>query len=369
MDFTPLEKHLETVAGWGVPGTGIVVTRDGKTVYEKYSGFRNHAMTKPVDENTCFALYSMTKLYTSCAAMKLIENGVIGVDDEVSKYLPAYKNLTVETENGIKPVKTPLTVRHLMSMQGGLDYMLASPEINKANEDGHATTRQIVNALASRPLHFEPGTQFRYSLCHDVLAAVIEEASGMKFSDYMHKEIFGRVGAENMVYHRTLIPDQGNISDQWEYEDTENVIKPCEPRNKYELSDNYESGGAGLFASTREYAKLPCTLSCEELSPLKSGTIDLWASDQLYEGEPDSGFLYPLIKAGYSYGLGVRTRTKYTGNSPVGEFGWNGAASAFVLIDRVNRLSLTFTMAVLGWTKNCFNEECLRNALYESVKD
>ena len=116
-------------------------------------------------------VYSATKLFTCTSVMQLIEQGHIGLDDPVSEYLPEYKNMKVKEGSLVRPAKNSITIRHLMSMQSGLNYNLDAPSILKVLEasEYEATTRQVVAALASEPLDFEPGTRFQYSLSHDVL--------------------------------------------------------------------------------------------------------------------------------------------------------------------------------------------------------
>ena len=124
--------------------------------------------------------------------MQLIEQGKMRLDDPVSAYLPAYAHLTVKDGETVRPAKTVMTVRHLMRMQSGLNYDTETPAIEKVMKDHgqRATTRQIAEAKAEDPLEFDPGTDFRYSFSHDVLAAVIEAVSGQRFSAYLKEHIW-----------------------------------------------------------------------------------------------------------------------------------------------------------------------------------
>ena len=184
MDFSRLTAYLDSLATVGVPGCDLAVYRDHEQVYRHAAGHRDARKEQPMRGDETYCLYSCTKVFTTCAAMQLIGEGRLSLDDPVSDYLPAYGHLTVRDGEAVRPAKRVMTVRHLMSLQSGLDYDLATPAMQKvmAETGGLATTRQLVDARAQDPLCFEPGTDFLYSTSHDVLAAVIEVVSGQSFS-------------------------------------------------------------------------------------------------------------------------------------------------------------------------------------------
>ena len=156
-------------------------------------------------------LYSATKPITVVCAMRLVEEGKLDLDDPVGKYLPAYNNLTVKDADGkIRPAQNTMTVRHLLTMTGGLNYDLYKPSVLALKEKGIDDTLSIVNAFASEPLMFDPGACFCYSLCHDVLGAVIEVVSGKRFSAYMKEIVFQPLEMHDSDFHldktRALAP-------------------------------------------------------------------------------------------------------------------------------------------------------------------
>lgn len=161
--------------------------------------------------------------------MQLIEKGLFDLDTPVSNILPEYKNLNVKTNKGLIPAKNPMTIRHLLSMQSGLNYDLDAPSIRKVVEEtnNEATTRQVIAALANEPLEFEPGTHFLYSLSHDVLGAVVEVVSGQKFSEYLHEHIFKPLGMKNTGFELTH-ELEANMSDLFEF-DMDNMLSTPSP--------------------------------------------------------------------------------------------------------------------------------------------
>ena len=125
-------------------------------MYRHWAGHSDHEKKQPMQGNETYCLYSCSKVFTTCAAMQLIEKGLLHLDDPVSDYLPEYANLTVADGDTVRPAKNVMLIRHLMSMQGGLDYDLHAPAIDALLQEtqGQATTRQIAAAIAKKPLYF-----------------------------------------------------------------------------------------------------------------------------------------------------------------------------------------------------------------------
>ncbi len=352
MDFSALTEYLNNLYNVGVPGCDLAIYRDHNLIYRHTAGFRNAERTEPVREDDTYYLYSCSKLFTTCAAMQLIERGSLSLDDPVYLYLPSYKELTVRDGDSVRPAKRVMTVRHLMSMQSGLDYDLDTPSLKKMIDDtnGLATTRQLMEAKANDPLQFEPGTDYLYSMSHDVLAAVIEVVSGKKFSEYLEDNIFTPLGISEVTFH----PDKAlmdRMCTQYLRHDKDGAILPCGLTNSFGKYPNFESGGGGLTGTVADCALFTDALACGGESGggahiLSPQMIQLWRSNQL---GPRSRRSYDLWKGmGYSYALGVRTRVdlSYGGGGPLGEFGWDGAAGAWEMVDPTNHVSAFFAMHV-----------------------
>jgi CubicO group peptidase (beta-lactamase class C family) len=182
-----LADYLDSLEKSGIPGCDCVIYREHRPVFRHTTGYSDHGKTKPLTSANTYWLFSATKLFTCTAILQLLEKGKLRLDAPVAEYLPEYGTLKVKDGTEIKPAVNTLTIRHLLSMQSGLNYNLEVPSIRKVVEETgrKATTRQIIRALANEPLDFEPGTHFQYSLSHDVLGAVIEEVSGLSFGEYL----------------------------------------------------------------------------------------------------------------------------------------------------------------------------------------
>lgn len=376
MNFQKLTDYLDHLHEKGVPGCDLVVYRDHQVIYRHFAGHSDEAGQIPMQGDETYCLYSATKVFTTCAVMQLIQAGKLGLDDLVEKYLPAYGRLTVREGDTIRPARKKLTLRHLMSMQGGLDYDLSIPAIRAvvdANPQG-ATTRQIVDAIAQKPLSFEPGENFQYSLCHDVLGAILEVVSGQSFGAYLRQHIFEPLGMNTISFD--LTPEiQRHLCAKYQYHSDTETSTPI-PREyiAYRFTPAYESGGAGLMSNVGDYALLPDAIACGGIgwngaSILSPEMIDLWRTEQLC---PAGRKVFDSWKRlGYSYALGVRTRVDDTvgGRGSLGEFGWDGAAGAWTFMDPKYHLSGFYAQHVCGMGPVYTQvHPTLRHLIYEALE-
>ncbi len=377
MDFTKLTAYIDSLYSVSVPACDLIVYRDHEMLYRHMSGWRDMEKTVPLTGDETYNMYSCSKVMTSCAVMQLIGSGKLDLDDPVSKWLPEYASLKVKGPDGVHPAKNTLTVRHLLSMQGGFDYNLASSSILETNRahGGKANTRQIIGALAQEELHFEPGEDFLYSLCHDILGAVIEEVTGCRFSDYLREHIWKPLGLEHTGF--TFIPsmEKTHTAQCW----FNGFDKPLGVLEKsdvpYALSPEYESGGAGLISCAEDYAKFCDAIACggrtaDGLEILSPEMIRLWSTPQLCPRAKKTFDAWNRI--GYSYALGVRTRvdTAKGRKGPVGEFGWDGAAGSYLFIDPFSHTSAFFAMHVRNFGY-CYDviHPTLQTLIYEAIED
>ncbi|NLJ40212.1 MAG: beta-lactamase family protein [Clostridiales bacterium] len=369
MDSSKLTEFLDSLRDKGIPGCDCVVYKDHKEVFRHITGYADNNETRPLTKDTTYWLYSATKIITCTALMQLVDKGSIALDDPVHKYLPEYEKMNVRQGSAIRPAKNTMTIRHLLTMQSGLNYNLAPPSIKNVVKStrGKASTRQIIEALSYEPLDFEPGTHYEYSLSHDVLGAIIEVVSGQNFGEYLDEHIFQPLGMTNTGFK--LTPElKANMSDQFICNVDTLAIVPTKRANVYVLSDNYESGGAGLISTVDDYILFLDALANRGVGHignriLSMESINEMRTDQLKGVSRDDFALHEQI--GYGYGLGVRTlidKEISGARSPLGEFGWGGAAGAYALIDVENSLSIFYAQHVL----EC---EVTRGVVPTSIRD
>ena len=356
MNFQPLINYIETVlrAEKQVPGCALKIMRNHETLFRYVSGNKDYEAQIPADGSELFYLYSCTKPVTCAAALQLVEQGKLDLDTPVSRYLPEYAD-AFRLENDKKiPVTQPITIRNLFTMTAGLDgRMRSDPTLELIQKNPHATTREIVSTFIRNRLLFEPGYRFEYGVCLDVLAAVIEVVSGMTVGQYMEENIFRPLGMHDTGF--TVPPEkQSRIAAQYSCPEPGKII-PIPTTNGFQLTDRYESGGAGLYSCLEDYSRFADAMACGGLGLtgnriLKPETVAQMCSDHLTGFVKEDAF-GTCAGHGYSYGLGVRTliSKEHGQRSSLGEFGWDGMAGTYIMMDTKYDLSIVFTMHVSGW--------------------
>lgn len=369
MNFHLLEEYLDHLnEEYGIPGLEIIVTRDHDTVFRRRVGHADPHGARPVSAQDFYLFYSCTKVVTMTAMMQLVEAGKASLYDPVSRYLPEWQYMAVinadwKTRGGLfspgrnEPshyAKNPVRIIDCMSMTAGLTYDLESEAIRDLiREKPEADTREVIAAIAEMALLFEPGTHYQYSLGHDVIAAVIEAVSGERFSEYLERHIFSPLGITELTCHPTD-EQWGRLSALYEYHPETRKMECVErPANRYVLTPRYESGGAGLSGTAEGYSLFLEALANGGVG--RSGARILSGkSVRMFTRSVITGEALQEFRSGrfheYAYGLGVRVKTDpMVGRSPVGEFGWDGAAGAYGLVDPFSRVSVFYVQHILNF--------------------
>lgn len=372
MAYEALDRLMDSLPGEGVPGAALTVWRAHREIYRREVGESDAARAMKVSPEDYYWVYSATKVVVCAAALTLWEQGKLDLDAPVARYLPAWGAACVRDGETLRTLKHPITVRHLFAMQGGLDYNFESEPITRAQAvyGEQASTRQIVDAIAQSPLCFDPGEHFQYSFCHDVLGAVIEAVSGMGLEAYLRARIFEPCGMTTATFHPTA-SQMARMSAQYRWDADAALARPCGQGNTVALSDAYESGGAGLACRVDDYIRFADAMACGGVACtgqriLAASTIDMMRTN-LQIGACLEDF--HKLRRSYGYGLGVRTRMDHEdgGLPPLGEFGWDGAACCYALMDPANELSLFFAMHVLDYARGyAVTHPALRDAVYRA---
>lgn len=325
----------------GIPGFDLIVYKDGQCILRHMGGYADLENKIPIQGKEKYHIYSCSKLFTCVAAMQLWEKGMFSLEDDLADYLPAFREMTVKTETGIEKAKNPIKIHHLFGMTAGLNYDMQTPDLKEYYEacDHCCPTVEVVNVIAKTPLEFEPGTGWHYSLCHDVLAALVEVLSGQKFECYMKEHIFDPLGMENSDF---LHPEEDweGFARQYHY-DIETGEVQLRWNNAYRPGKEYASGGAGCVSTAEDYIKFLEALRIGDVI-LKKETIAMMATDRLTEQQRQ---MYTYDKMVNGYGLGMRTsRLDPTWT----DFGWGGAAGAYASVDPVNNVTFYYAQHLLN---------------------
>lgn len=367
MQFQKLADLLDSFIYIGIPGVDCTVYINHEPVFRHSAGFTDLEQKTPVTGNETYFLFSCTKVVTCAAALTLFEQGKFLLTDPLSEYIPAFSHMYLT--NGTK-AENPIRIRDLFTMSAGFDYNLDSASIkNVVNaKNGHATTLDIVNAIAKEPLCFEPGTHWQYSLCHDVLAGLVETVSGMRFSEYVKKMIFEPSGMMRTSFGITE-SNRKNLAPLYRFNDDTGKAELQEQTCRYILTPEYDSGGAGLVSSVDDFILFADALANGGVAKngnriLSARTIDLMRTNALSQAAlKDFNWIQ---HAGYGYGLGVRTMMDQAAGGaicPLGEFGWGGAAGSYCLMVPETRTALFYAQHMLN-NKEPYTHPRLRNVLF-----
>ncbi|MDD2214679.1 MAG: serine hydrolase, partial [Oscillospiraceae bacterium] len=268
INFQPLRDFMDQLTAWRIPGADLAVSWKGREVFRYQSGYADVARQKPLADNQLYNLYSVSKVFTCTAALQLLERGRYILTDPVSLYLPefAHPRLRQISPNGtvtLTEACRPIRIVDLFTMSAGLDYDLNAAPVPQVFQEtgGRCPTQTVIRALAARPLQFEPGTHWQYSLCHDVLGALIEIWSGQSLGDYMQQHIFLPLGMTDTSFSLSA-EQEPRLAEQYRFND-ETQQAELTPRgsNEYRLGSEYQSGGAGLISSVRDCLRLADALA------------------------------------------------------------------------------------------------------------
>jgi CubicO group peptidase (beta-lactamase class C family)/C-terminal processing protease CtpA/Prc len=383
-------SRLARIAPWyqtqidagALPGAVVAIARNGKLAYLQAIGFQDRDKKIPLRPDAIFWIASMTKPVTSVAAMMLAEEGKLDLDAPVSQYLPELANMQVATEEtdpatgetkfALAPQKRPMTVRDLLRHTSGLIYppQYLNTKIHRLYGEKAVFTRDttladFVASLGKLPLAHQPGEVWEYSWGVDVLARVVEVASGRPFDQYLQARIFSLLHMVDTGFHvpqaklsRLVDPAPEGRSALWD------VTKP--PR--------LFSGGGGLVSTATDYLRFcQMLLNGGELDGVRiltPETVKLMTTSSL---PPDIRFAQDFIgpASGASWGLGFAIRTNSEASTvpgSVGSFTWGGVWGTRFWIDPAEKLIAVLMIQVDPGDNSQF-ARALRFLTYAALRD
>ena len=389
-----ITRHFDRLVDLGVlPGWSALVARRGEAVFAGHGGLRDIEAGLPVEPDTLWRLFSMTKPVTSVAAMMLVEQGLLGLDDPVSDYLPEFRDLAVYAGGSpasyrVHPAAQTLKVRHLLSHTSGLTLGLANMDPVDAlyRGAGHdvlplpgTTLEQMCRDVARLPLLFEPGTAWNYSLSVDVLTRVLEVCTGEGLDGFLEKNVFGPLGMADTTF--SLAP--GRLADLAEVylfdPETGRLAVDQELRRTFRQPAEFPSGSGvpGLVSTLADYHRFASMLvrggelgGSRLLSP---GALKLMTANHL----PGGGDLMTCARypdeefAGCGFGLGFSVMLDPVAAGSLGnrgEYGWSGAASTHFFVDPVAGVTAVFCTQVMMWGQRRIPiRRQLRSLVYQAL--
>jgi len=326
-----------------LPGAVAMIARQGKLGFLEAFGVQDPASGAPMQIDSIFRIYSMTKPVVSVAIMMLVEEGRLFLADPLSKYVPAFADPKVAVERDgrveLVPAERPITIQDLLRHTSGLTYEFVGTAavqrmyLDKKLPSTDQTNADQVERLASLPLFSQPGKQWDYSRSTDVLGRIIEIVSGETLGEFLRQRIFAPLGMNDTGFH-VPTEKQSRIAEPFAKDpDSGEAVRLLDIRRPA----RFESGGGGLVSTLPDYARFLDMLAaggtCEGQRLLARKTIDLMRSDHL---GPNVRRGSELLQPGHGFGLGFAVRTE-PGMSvmpgSVGLYFWGGIAGTTFWID------------------------------------
>jgi CubicO group peptidase (beta-lactamase class C family) len=369
------------VADNKIAGAVALVARHGKVAYVATVGYRDLAKKTPMTEDTIFAIASMSKPITCVAAMMLVEEGKLNLDDPVDKYVPALNNLRAlgnakdDTAEALAtvPIQRTMLVRHLFAHTAGFSYGFAIfgteterrmiRAYSKANllTGRLKTISELPAELAKLPLAHEPGEGWTYGMSHDVLGRVIEVVSGQPLDQFLNDRIFVPLDMTDTSF---LVPEAKRDRMATIYTTASAPGGELTALPRTFGSATYFSGGGGLFSTARDYSRFAQMLlnngELEGKRFITRDSLNLMTSNQIGDH-----MVFGILKYGLGFGL-VSTATPSEGKPVLDSYFWAGAYSTNFWVDpRRDIIGLVMTQ-VMPVTQTA--EQLLHQAVNKAVE-
>jgi len=381
------EFFRNEVATGKIPGAIVLIQQHGKPVYHEFFGVRDTATKAPMTDDTIFRIFSMSKPITSVAAMTLIDQHKIKIDDPIAIYIPSFATAKVGVEkkadNGEKalelvPLKRPLTILDLMTQTSGITYgfygdsMVRKAYANARIYDGDFTNAEFAERIARLPLAEQPGTLWDYGHSTDILGRIIEVASGKSLLQYEKESLLDPLGMPDTTFYVTDPAKQKLIA------------KPMPNDHDFRVGFDssadvpmkWESGGGGMVTTMADFAKFSQMIldggkygGKQYISPK---SYELMTSDHV---GPRSGverdyFYFPGDGFGFGLGFGVRTDPGNAKPPPPGDLGelkWDGASGCYFVIDR--KQDMFFVLLEQTPSERQRIQKAVKQLIYEAMEN
>ncbi len=389
-----LSAHFRRYVDDGrLPGWQLAVVRDGRVAHADVYGRRDVEADLPVESDTIFRIYSMTKPITTVAAMMLWEEGAFELKDPVHRFIPAFRSSRVWRSGSVtnpvtEPQRDPIAIWHLMSHTSGLTYgfMYAHPVDELYRRAGFewgvpagCDLAEVCERIAALPLLFQPGAEWNYSMATDVLGRVVEVVGGQPLDDFLRTRIFEPLG---MVDTGFFVPEdhQHRLAALYTAHPDTRLAVRLDAMGAAALSPpSAFLGGGGLVSTTADYLRFQkMLLNGGELNGvrlLSPRTVDYMTSNHLPGHADLTEYGRPLFAEttfdGVGFGLGFSVtidpvKAKVPGS--VGDYAWGGAASTSFWNDPAEDLSVVFMTQLLPSSVHPIRSQ-LKQLVHQSLVD
>ena len=341
--------HNEASTG-KIPGAVLLIQQHGRQVLFESFGMRDVEKGRAMTSDTIFRLYSMSKAITSVAAMMLVDDGKLSLDDPLSKFIPAFAGTKVAAwerdESGrptlvLEPLARAITIEDLLRHTSGLTYgFYGDTPVRKLYAsaklfDGDIDNAQFAERIAKLPLAEQPGTLWDYGHSTDILGRVIEVVSGKSLYEFEKERLLDPLGMRDTGFY----VEESKRSRVAEPLPADRFKGPIAGIVDPVLHRRWESGGAGMVGTIGDYGRFAQMLLNRGVLDgrryLKQETVAMMTSDHI---GPETNiarddFYFPGQGSGYGFGFAVRVSAPVGRPWPVGEYRWDGVGGTFFFID------------------------------------
>jgi CubicO group peptidase (beta-lactamase class C family) len=381
------EFFKNEVATGKISGAIVLIQQHGKPVYHEFFGVQDVVSKAPLTDKTIFRLFSMTKAITAVVSMQLLEEGKIRLDDPISKYIPSFANVKVgwekKADDGtpalemIAPDRPP-TVRDLMTHTSGITYgFYGDSMVRKAYRAaniyaGDFDLAEFAERIAKLPLQNQPGALWQYGHSTDVLARVMEVASGKSLYALEKERLLDPLGMVDTSFFVTA-PDKQKLMAQPVPNDSDFRVGRENDPTKVK---KWESASGGMVSTMADYARFVQMLlnggSFEGKTYLKPETFKMMATDQIGPGAGVGRDYFYFPGDGFGFGLGLAVRTDPGNAKPpppgdLGELKWDGASGCYFVVDR--KQDMFFVLLEQTPSERQRIQRTLKQLIYEAMEN
>jgi CubicO group peptidase (beta-lactamase class C family) len=381
MSVEKLAKVGEVMNGFikdkKISGGIVLIAHNGKLVFQETYGLRNLDGKLPVERDTIFRIYSMSKAITSTAAMMLVEEGKLDLDAPVSKYLPEFAEMKVVDGKTERPAKSPITVADLFRHTSGFTYgNTAGSPTEKLFEatnvlDMSSDLPLMSTKLSQIPLEFDPGTKWKYGASIDVLGYLMQKISGQPLEVFLKQRIFEPLEMNDTGFFVPAEKQARFAANYYTDGKGRQIIRDDPARSGYLRKPGISSGGGGLVGTASDYMRFLLMiandgewngkrlLSAESARRMHTNQLPKEVEWIGFEGEK---------RKGVGFGLGFSVTVEPGEKSPNNhkdEYGWGGAASTHFWVSPRDRL-IVVTMEQ-RWPYSPETEEALKPVIYGAI--
>jgi CubicO group peptidase (beta-lactamase class C family) len=390
--------------GW-LPGVQLLLWRRGETVLDVVVGQRDRVRGTPMERDTIHRIYSMTKPMTSVAALMLLEEGAIALDDPVARFIPEFAGLQVHAGGGpaaesgqatkgafaTRPAAKAMTVLDLMRHTSGFTYGFVQRtaidaeyrRLRIAEPDLEGGLPEMVRRLAALPLEFSPGTAFNYSVSTDVLGRVVEIAGGTSLRDFFQARLLGPLGMADTDF---FVPEDKRArlaTCYWSKDERLALWDDGVKTMRYAALPPLLSGGGGLAGTAADYLRFARMLlnrgeldGSRYLSPKTVALMTmnhLPGNAEIAELMPASDMFNETGFRGVGFGLGVAVMQNLAHAAlpgSIGEYAWGGLAGTFFFVDpREDLIAVAMTQVIDTQARRMRLRRDLRTLIYSAMTE